>query len=405
MTSTRRHGSRVRFRESTISNLLAFCIVSIFAILPTQPAHAQTFTVLHTFQAFEGKYLGGSLMRDGEGNLYGVSTQGGVYDRGTVFKLDASGVLTVLHSFGFDDGGYSETTLIMDKAGNLYGTCVEGGSGNGVIFKLSSKTGQYKLLHTFGGTPDGSFPYGGLVRDSLGNFYGTTRFGGLYNLGAIYKMDKSGAVTIMYNFTGASDGSNPLAGLVLDAAGNLYGTTWFGGDLSCAPSSGCGTVFKLDTYGVLTVLHAFTGGTDGADPQAGLTGDGHGHLYGTTWSGGSIGAGVIFQVDKLGAEKVAYSFGVGGGYEPAAAVIFDSQGNMYGTTVNASFGVGSVFELMPNGTMTFLHIFNQTDGRAPSGGVVRDSAGNLYGATSMGGDLTCDSFGLGCGVIYEISFP
>ncbi len=165
---------------------------------------------------------------------------------GTVFKLSPKGALTLLHSFaGTPDGVNPLAGLLRDAAGNLYGTTQYGGTngGYGTVFKLTAK-GKLTLLHSFAGMPDGQNPYARLIRDPAGNLYGTTFYGGTSGYGTVFKVDTTGKLTILHSFNDSPDGAHPIAGLILDKAGNLYGTTSDGGDLSCG-FSGCGTVFKV----------------------------------------------------------------------------------------------------------------------------------------------------------------
>jgi uncharacterized repeat protein (TIGR03803 family) len=162
-------------------------------------------------------------------------------------------------------------------------------------------TGKETVLYSFAGGFDGAFPYAGLVRDVAGNLYGTTVYGGISRAcpsgcGVVFKLDPTGKETVLHSFAGGADGGNPLAGLVRDTAGNLYGTTSYGGDLSGCGGFGCGVVFKLDPTGTETVLYSFTGGPDGGHPWAGLVLDAAGNLYGTTYYGGASGQGVVFQL-------------------------------------------------------------------------------------------------------------
>ena len=198
---------------------------------------------------------------------------------GTLFKLDSSGNLTTLHSFNSPNGANPYGSLILDGSGNSYGTTSGGGSigfGYGTVFKLDS-SGSLTTLHSFNGT-DGNGPYASLILDAAGNLYGTTYRGGSSDLGTVFKLDGSGNLTTLHSFNG-SDGSSPLGSLILDASGNLYGTTRFGG------SHGLGTVFKLDGSGNLTTLHSFINNPfhpEGSYPRGSLILDASGNLYGTT---------------------------------------------------------------------------------------------------------------------------
>jgi uncharacterized repeat protein (TIGR03803 family) len=196
--------------------------------------------------------------------------------------------------------------------------------------------------------------------------------------------------TLLYTFTGGADGRTPGGGVILDAAGNLYGTTTQGGNLAC--SQGCGTVFKVDGAGKEIVLHSFTGtgAGDGEYPTAALVMDGQGNLYGTTAVGGTSGHGTVFKVDTTGKETVLHSFS-GASWEgafPNGGVVRDGQGNLYGTTeAGGTSNCGTVFKLDPTGKETVLYSFTGTggDGSSPEAGVVRDGQGNLYGTTRVGG--------------------
>jgi uncharacterized repeat protein (TIGR03803 family) len=207
----------------------------------------------------------------------------------------AQTTLTVLHSFisGNTDGSTPWGGLVRDSSGNLYGTTYSGGTGNeGVVFKTTS-TGTTTLLHSFtSGNTDGAYPEAGLVRDSSGNFYGTTNQGGAGAVGVVFKTTPTGTTTVLHSFLGGNtDGANPYAGLVIDSSGNLYGTTYQGG------AGNVGVVFKTTSTGTTSVLHSFLGGnTDGANPYAGLVRDSSGNLYGTTWHGGTGTVGVVFEL-------------------------------------------------------------------------------------------------------------
>jgi uncharacterized repeat protein (TIGR03803 family) len=255
-------------------------------------------TVLRRFAGDpkDGAYPQAGLIQDAAGNLYGTTTNGGSFGDGIVFKLDKAGKETVLYHFtgGVDGGDPQYGRLVRDPAGNLYGTTYTGGSfscggdGCGTVFKLN-KAGKETVFHNFSSQQDGQ-PFAGLIRDPAGNLYGTTAFGGPAQNGVVFKLDSTGAETILHSFTGGSDGGFPYGGLLRDAAGNLYGSTNAGGP------SGWGVVFKLDATDTETVLYSFTGGTDGGSPYGDLIQDGAGNLYGTTNVGGASNFGVVFKL-------------------------------------------------------------------------------------------------------------
>ena len=369
----------------------ALALASALSLAAALPAQAQTETVLHSFgtQSGDGSNPYAGLIMDPEGNLYGTTYYGGAYDYGTVFKLAPSGTETVLYSFGGrrGDGWYPQAGLIIDTEGNLYGTTSEGGAygyTNGTVFKLTS-SGTETVLYSFHGfgsqSHDGYYPLGGLIMDTAGNLYGTTAQGGTYDLGTVFKLTPSGTETLLYSFVGQpNDGARPYAGLITDKAGNLYGTTAQGG-------YGFGTVFKVTPSGTETVLHRFLG--DGASPFAGLIMDENGNLYGTTYQG-RRGYGTVFELSATGKATVLYSFtGGSDGANPTAGLVMDENGNLYGA---AAYSEGTVFELSPGKkgaawTFTLLHAFGSQsgDGIRPFGTLILDKEGNLYGTTYAGG--------------------
>lgn len=268
-------------------------------------------TVLYSFAGgtSDGCYAQGALFRDVAGNFFGTTEFG--IQWGTVFELTESGQESTIHIFaGSPDGTYPVGNLIQDAAGSLYGATQNGGTtgctgneGCGTVFKIDP-TGKETVLYRFTGGKDGAFPqFGSLVLDSAGNLYGMTFSGGLLandcitlGCGVVFKLDPKGKETVLYRFTGGRDGASPQASVVRDSAGNLYGTTQGGGDLECVPPYGCGTVFKLDKAGKLTVLHRFAGGDDGYHPLGGVILDKAGNVYGTTTYGGAYGNGVVFKI-------------------------------------------------------------------------------------------------------------
>jgi uncharacterized repeat protein (TIGR03803 family) len=243
------------------------------------------------------------LIRDSAGNLYGTTLGGGAmadcggYGCGVVFKLDTTGKETALYSFsGGADGSNPEVALIRDSAGNMYGIANGGGDltcnapyGCGVVFRVDA-TGKETVLYTFTGGADGAMPLSSLLRDASGNLYGTILIGSTRQAGAVFKVNAKGKETVLYNFTGGADGGYSYGNLIQDGAGNLYGTT------NALGTSGFGTIFKLDPLGNLTTLHSFTGGADGGNSYAGLLRDAAGNLYGTANYGGSGGVGTVFEL-------------------------------------------------------------------------------------------------------------
>jgi uncharacterized repeat protein (TIGR03803 family) len=383
---------------------------SAAVIFKLDPSGLQT--VLHVFTGgADGGIPSAGVIRDPAGNLFGTTGGGGTAGQGVVYKLAPSGEETVLYSFpGKTDGVGPRAGVVLDSAGNLYGTTASGGNKGalgGTAYKVDA-AGKYTLLYEFSGYENGSSPYAGLVLDSEGNLYGTTNSGGAnVNGGAVYKLDPAGNETVLHSFTiEAADGSNPFAGVTLDSTGNLYGTAFQSGNEGCFEYSGCGVVYKLDPSGRETVLYTFTGGADGGNPVGGVILDSAGNIYGTTADGGTpsgfSGNGVVFTLTPAGQETVLYTF-TGGtdGSTPDAGLVFDSEGNLYGTTYQGgASGYGVVFKLDPSGKYSVLYNFTgQADGGNPIAGVVLDAAGNLYGTTEYGGSAAGQH---GHGVVYEV---
>ncbi len=393
------------------------------------PALAATETILHTFTGEPDGYSGYypqtfNLIEDPAGNLYGVTPYGGFYDWGMVFELslqDGAWVETMLHSFGAPgDGGVPEGSLIMDKAGNLYGV-LEGYKlgGVGAVYELSPD-GKGNWTETIL-TPqrDVHEPFGGLALDADGNLYGVTQLGGSLcqtkpkpkmRCGVVFELSPpaKGAkkdkwkYTVIHDFLGQNygDGQWPNGNLILDGAGNLYGTTQYGGAYNK------GTAFELSpgpdgwTEAILHDFGSFAG--DGLIPFfASLTSDIGGNLYGTTWQGGSSGGGTVFELSPNGGswtETVLYSFS--GNIYPMAPVTFYNS-KLYGTTFyGGTANRGTVFELSLSGGVwieKILYSFGGApgDGEEPNSGVIPDSQGNLFGVTGGGADYA--------GIVYKIS--
>jgi uncharacterized repeat protein (TIGR03803 family) len=406
-------------------------LVWLAAAICAPSAQAQTYTVMHRFQGAtkDGENPEAGLVMDTSGNFYGTAVNGPACSPtpcasslGMVFELTPAGVETILHRFTGSpkDGAFPFAGLTRNTANNSFGTTSEGGSANmGVVYEIT--TAGEKVLHSFTGPPaDGAFPYSGLTQDAAGNLYGTTSAGGASNSGTVFKIGPTGNATILYSFTGGADGGFPYGGLVRNSAGNLYGTTSAGGVTTgnCFPY-GCGVIFMVTPAGHQTVLYRFTGNPDGAYPYAALIPDTAGNLYGTTYSGGTgactNGCGTVFELNKAGAETVLYSFkgSPTDGAFPYAGVIRDSAGNLYGTT---SYGGpfdsgivpenGVVFELEAAGTEKVLYSFTGAmDGGVPRAGLVLDSSGNLYGTAYSGGfsGVACGGSQTDtCGVVFKI---
>jgi uncharacterized repeat protein (TIGR03803 family) len=377
------------YGSEIFGRVAAFAVLALLFIALN--ARAQTFAVLHSFTggSADGQFPYDGLVRDKKGNLYGTTYQGGSANSfGTVFKLDQNNVESILYAFKAGaDGAYPYGGLIRDKVGNLYGTTAYGGKGaRGTIFQLTGR-GHEVVLYSFqSASGDGIVPLAGLVADIAGNLYGTTSQGGPKNGGTAFKLRrKMLKEVVLHNFVGGTDGLVPYFGTLLrDASGALYGTTLLGG------SSNGGTVFKLDRNNVETILHAFTGGAgDGANPEGGLLRGRAGNLYGTTFAGGTFNSGTVFKIDSTGKESLLYSFGAvhGDGSGPQAAVLQDAKGNLYGTTQSGgSYNYGTVFKLDSAGHETVLHSFNPaSEGIEPSGPLVSDGKGHFYGTTVYGG--------------------
>jgi len=403
VTDTAKRFSRTCARAASAA--LALAIVLVPALVAPGSAQAQTFTVLYTFTSTaDGEQPDAGLIQDAAGNLYGTTQYGGTNGGfGTVFKLDTTGKESVLLSFaGTPDAEDPYSGLTRDKAGNFYGTTLYGGThgGFGTVFKLRP-SGKESILHSFAGTPDGGDPRSVLVRDAAGNLYGTTQYGGTQGgFGTVFKLDTKGKLTLLHSFAGTPDGEDPYSGLLRDKAGNFYGTTQYGGT-----GGGYGTVFKLDAKGKLTLLHSFAGTPDGVNPLAGLLRDAAGNLYGTTQYGGTNGGyGTVFKLNAKGKLTLLHSFaGMPDGVNPYSRLIRDPAGNFYGTTFyGGTLGYGTVFKLDTAGKLTVLHSFNPSpDGAHPIAGLILDKAGNLYGTTSDGGDLSCGFSG--CGTVFKLT--
>ncbi len=410
----------------------AFFIV--WALLFVQGANAQTFSVLHAFSgAADGANPYAGLTLDRGGNLYGTTYAGGTNCQpngcGTVFKMSSRGsgwFFTALYSFqGMGLGTEPRAPVIFGPDGALYGTALGGSSGAGIVFRLtprpyvcpvSSCPWIATILYQFNGT-DGSWPsQDPVIFDSAGNLYGANETGGQGGCldgtcGTVYELTKSGGVwteSRLYKFSGNDDGAYPN-GVILDVAGNLFGTTLYLGPV------GLGTAFKLtpENGGLWSETTLYSFGMDGGSPSAGPIFDSSGDLFGTSSYGGAQRGGTVWQLSPSGGSwllNTLYSFYYPGNASPVgpyAKLTMDAEGNLYGTTYgDGAYGYGNVFKLTAtNGAWTYssLHDFTGgTDGGAPISQVTLDGVGNLYGTTTIGGTVTatCPD---GCGVVWEIT--
>jgi uncharacterized repeat protein (TIGR03803 family) len=324
----------------------------------------------------------------------------------------------VVNSFAGANDGYTPVGgLVLDSQGNLYGTTQGGGNnpnngnlGYGTVFKIAPD-GTEIILHSFGqNSTDGGKPLAGLIITAAGTLYGTTSSGGAFGWGAIFSIDARGAEKVIYSFCangiagGCTDGAVPWAKLLLKN-GILYGTTYDGG------ANDIGTVFQVTLAGVETVLHSFQGGTDGASPVSGLVMDRSGNLYGTAQFGGllcsqqrNLGCGVVFRIAPDSSETIVHTFqGGSDGAVPVAGLIMDGAGDLFGATesggvVNNGLPAGTIFEIPAGGTEGVLYTSAQMTGRGPEGDLLLKGS-FLYG-TNFGGGLHSNKGGYG--VVFEL---
>ena len=317
---------------------------------------------------------------------------------------------TVLFNFNANhkDPAYPRAGLIADKSGNFYGTTTGGGTGGGgTVFEMKHKTGggwSVMTLHSFFPPRYGADLISSLIMDSAGNLYGTTSLGGASNNGTVFEMvrQSGGGFTekTLHSFS-STEGTTPISGVIMDSAGNLFGTTVYGGSgtgcIFTGPS--CGTVFELspqsDGSWTETILYNFTNnGTDGVNPYFGLVFDGSGNLFGTTYYGGANNQGTVFELSpSIGggwSEQVIHTFGSGADLGYAEALVF-FKGNLYGNTGNGGTGKGNVFELTPStgGGWNEQILWQFAPGNnapgLPGTPITLDASGNIYGVTGSGG--------------------
>ena len=378
----------IRLRAA--STALALAAVLLLVVVASQPAQAQTFDTLYSFDGKDGAnpYYG-AVVQGVDGNFYGTTERGGDNNDGTVFKITPGGVLTTLHSFDGKDGSQPYAGLVQATNGLFYGTTLEGGANNicdqgcGTVFRITPG-GTLTTLHSFDGR-DSSNPSTGLIQATNGNFYGTTSQGGANGYGSIFKMEPQGGLTTLYSFCAeklCKDGAYPN-GLVQATDGNFYGTTEVYG------ASACGTVFKITPGGTLTTLYRFEY-TDGAgcSPYGTLVQATNGLFYGTTTLGGRLdlcdsGCGTVFKITPKGRLTTLHSFDITDGANPYDGLVQATDGNFYGTTNQdgANIYFGTVFEITAGGILTTLHSFDGTDGMYSYASLLQATNGLFYGTT------------------------
>ena len=416
--------------------LLVLIGVALFLVFTAQPAQGQTYRVIYNFTGGEdGGNPEAGLTIDESGNLYGTIVAGG--PAGAVFELERTNSgwreRTLYQFRDQPDGASPAGRVIFGPDGSLYGVTEEGGisvplycnGGCGTVFRLTrpatactrgSCPWTETVLYRFAGSPDGALPVAEVAFDQAGNMYGTTSNGGSgnngYGNGTVYELSPSGGgwtESVLWTFSGGSDGYMPFAGVILDQNGNLYGTSYGGGDHRCFAGGGygCGVVFELTpAYGgwAENVLYSFRGGSDGGYPAGGLISDQSGNLFGTTeglglYGGWRLGPGTGGSAFKLSLSNDGWSFSALHSFTmlpqlcwlgPAAGLAMDSAGRLYGTTAcNGAYGLGNVFELIPSDggwTYSSLHDFlGGNDAQHSYGNVVFDANGNMYGTTLLGG--------------------
>lgn len=404
-------------------------------LLAASASFAATETVLYAFQGTDGATPYAAPTLGADGNLYGTTLFGGTAGLGTVYELVHGGsgwTEKVLHSFtGGSDGSWAYGGVVLDSKGNIYGGTRSGGGPNGcgVIYELSPRHGQWteKILYTFSdheGCEGG--PMGALTFDSMGNLYGPavgdSPCGGFYYYGIVFELRRTRngwKERDLHDFCGSPDGYGPVYGqLVFDSAGNLYGSSGFGG------SGGLGTIFELSPAAhrqwTFTTLHSFTY-DEGGVVEGGITRDDAGNLYGAEGSAGPQRLGGVYELSPGGRgqwnETTPYVFnGPPDGVDPFQNPVFDSSGNLFGTTYNGGDiddcydECGVIYELVPQEgggwsesvVYNFASLSGGADGYAPVAGLVSDGKGHFFGTTTKGGAVIgkrpCD-----CGVVYEFT--
>jgi uncharacterized repeat protein (TIGR03803 family) len=386
---------------------VAFSIFVVLTLIMAAvvPAAFGQFTDMYNFGTLSNDpryaWWSGIIAQGRDGNLYSSTCYGGVNDGGAIFQITPAGALTLLYSFPGPTGATQPCGgLTLGTDGNFYGTTYYGGTnGAGEIFKITP-SGTLSVLYSFNGTSDGANPYAPPIQGTDGNWYGTTRFGGAYVGGTVYKLTPSGTFKVLYAFAQpGKPGYYPFDPLVLGTDGNFYGTTY-------NDAADFGVVFKLTPAGKYTALHGlYPALTDGAFPIAPLIQGSDGNFYGTAYDSGSANSGgVAFKITSGGKYTVLYAMGAvtsNDGVYPQAGLVQAIDGNLYGVnSLGGAYGCGTLFQLTPKAVFSVVHPFDCTGGNSPL--VTLTQHTNLYGDTLSGGTGSNTFCTKGtCGVFYS----
>jgi uncharacterized repeat protein (TIGR03803 family) len=366
------------------------------AALSAAPGAAQNVTTLASFNGVNGSQLAGGVIMDSAGNLYGTASYGASGNLGTVFQVSpSSGTVTDLAAFNVTNGAHPTGRLLADSAGNLFGTAYGGnGAGLGTVFEIPAGAQNAVPIVSFN-TANGANPDGGVIADPGGNLYGTTQVGGAAGNGTVFEVATgTHTLTKLASFNGGN-GLWPSSGVVRDTNGNLYGTTPYGGAYNL------GTVFEINaSTHQLTTLATFNG-SNGRGPWGGLAIDAAGNLFGTTSYGGTNDLGTVFKIDAVTHTLTTLvSFNATDGDDVEAAVILGAGGELIGTTAwGGTNNLGNVFELdLTTGNLTTLATFDDASGGHPYAPLLLGSDRNLYGTTAGAGAYPD-------GTVFEIVLP
>jgi len=426
---------------------LAIAVVLVSAVGTTQPAQAQTFTVLHDFVTADGpKTAQSGLIQATNGYFYGTTYNGGANSEGSVYKMTPAGKVTTVYSFCAPGtaGNCVDATnpgpLTLGNNGNIYGTTAGGGGESvGVVYEMTP-AGLPSVLSNFCGLPPdgdnacGAYPAGALVQATNGAFYGVAEYGGPLGQGVAFEIPPGGTTETLATFgcitTNCNGGDEVLAGLVQGTDGNFYGTSAEGGTGTFGGGQAGGSVFQITSTGTITTIYSFcslSACADGQYPLGALIQGTDGNFYGTTAYGGTgaacstspriSGCGTVFEITPGGTLTTLYNFctlsGCPDGQFPAAGLILGSDGNFYGTTeeggtassaICSDYFCGTIFQITPGGTLTTLFSFCSnrvgggcTTGGAPVAALMQATNGDFYGTTTVGGNSS------GSGTVFRLS--